>query len=228
MAAHLNITSTIATEYGITLPEGAQADDASKTSTVEVSEVLSTAAAAIIYADPLNMVKVETQVSGDGPHSLTLAAATIATPSTLTKISVEVGEIVNGRCNFTARAAGYDDFVDDPATPAEVGAEPTIAALTVKSVTYAIVESVRRSSTIEDKVLPGTDGTPAARGTLTPRRTFDIVGRGDKPAGLLLGTGGAEYVGCTTGKVITLSLMEGEKRGDWNRHSGSGNHYLAA
>lgn len=228
MSAHLNITSTIATEYGITIPSGTQVDDASKTSSVEVSEVLSTAAAAIIYADPLKTVKVETQVSGDGPFGLSLSAGSIGTPSTLTLIGVDLGENVNGRCSFTARAAGHAAFVDPAETPDEVGAEPTIASLTVTSVTYSIVESVRRTSSLEDKVLTGTDGGPAARATVTPRRTYEIVGRGDKPAGLVLGTGGAEFVGATTGKVITLSLMEGEKRGDWNRHSASGNHYLAA
>lgn len=228
MAAHLNITSTIATVYGVTLASGTQADDASKTSTVEVSEVLSTAAAAIIYADPLNMVKVETTVSGDGPHSLSLSAASIATPSTLTVVSVEVTETTNSRCQFSVRAAGHAAFTDPAETPTEVGAEPTIADLTVKSVEYSIVESVRRGSTLEDKVLAGTDGAPAARATVTPRRTFSIVGRGDKPSGLVLGSGGAEFVGATTGKVIVTTLMEGEKRGDWNRHSAEGQHYLAA
>lgn len=228
MSAHLNITSTIATEYGITLASGAVADDASKTSSVEVSEVLSTDTAAVIHVAPLHMAKVETQVSGEGPHDLALTAGTVATPSTLTKISVELGETTNGRCTFTARAAGHAAFTDPAETPAEVGAEPTIADLLVTSVEYSIVESVRRTSTLEDKVLAGTDGGPAARATCTPRRTFSIVGRGDKPAGLVLGTGGAEFVGATTGLVLVTSLMEGEKRGDWNRHSADGRHDLAA
>jgi hypothetical protein len=228
MSAHLGITSTIATTYGPTLASGTVADDCMKTTSVEVSEVLSASTGAIIEADPVNISRIETNVSGEGPHSLTLSAADIATPSTLTVVNVEITEAPNARCQFSIRSAGVVAFVDDPATPAEVGAEPTIADLKVKSVTYSIVESMRRSSSLEDKVLVGSDGAPAARGTITPRRTFDITGRGDKPAGLVLGSGGAEFVGATTGKVIALSVMEGEKRADWNRYSASGQHYLAA
>ena len=40
-----------------------------------------------------------------------------------------------------------------------------------------MVKSMRRTSSLEDKVLVGTDGAPAARGTITPRRTFDITGQ---------------------------------------------------
>lgn len=228
MSAHLNITSTISTTYGVTPATGTEVDDASKTTTVEVSEVLGTDDAEIILADPINVARVETSVSGEGPHGLTLTPGTVGTPSTLTVLDVEVRELPNARCQFTARASGSVAFVDDPATVSEVGAEPAITDLKVKSVTYSIVESVRRTSSVEDKVLVGTDGTPAARATHTRRRTFAIVGRGDKPAGLLLGTGGADFVGGTTGKVIVTSLMEGEKRADWNRHSAEGQHYLAA
>lgn len=228
MSAHLNITSTIATTYGITLATGAVADDCQKTSTVEVNEVLSAAAAEVIHADPVHMAMVEATVSGEGPHSLSLTAGSVATPSTLTKLSVELTEAPNSRVQFSCRASGAIAFEDDPGSPAEVGAEPVIADLTVKSVTYAIVESVRRSSTLEDKILVGTDGEPAARATHTPRRTFAIAGRGDKPAGLALGSGGVEFVGATTGKVVVSSLMEGEKRGDWNRWSADGQHYIDA
>ncbi len=228
MSAHLGITSTIASVYGVTLAEGSVADDCQKTTTVEVSEVISAAVGDIIHADPVHMAMVEATVSGDGPHSLTLTSGTVATPATLTKISVELTEPVNGRCQFSVRASGAIDFADGEGDVGEVGAEPTLAALKPTSVTYSIVESVRRSSTLEDKVLVGTDGQPAARGTITPRRPFTIAGRGDKPAGVLLGSGGAEFVGATTGKVVVASLMEGEKRADWNRWSADGQHYLAA
>ena len=72
MSAHLNITSNIATTYGVTLASGTVADDCSKTTTVEVSEVLSASTAEIIEADPIHTARVETNVSGEGPHSLTL------------------------------------------------------------------------------------------------------------------------------------------------------------
>jgi hypothetical protein len=228
MSAHLNITSDIATVYGVTIAETAEADDCQKTTTVEISEVLAASTAEIIHADPVHMASVETTVSGEGPHSLTLTPGTVAVPATLTKVSVELTEPVNGRLQFSARASGALAFVDPDGEAGEVGAEPTLAALRPTSVTYAIVESVRRSSTIEDKVLPGTNGQPIARGTITRRRPFTISGRGDKPAGVVLGGGGSEFVGATTGKVLVATMMEGEKRADWNRWSSDGQHYLAA
>ena len=228
MSAHLNITSTIATEYGVTLASGTEADDVSKTTTVEISEVLGADDAEIVLADPVNMAMVETSLSGDGPHALTLTPGAIATPATLTTVSVEVSEAPNSRCQFSIRASGALSFTDPDGTAADVGAEPTIADLTITSAEYSIVESIRRSSTVEDKVLPGTDGTPAARGTHTRRRPFSIAGRGDKPAGVVLGGGGAEFVGATTGKIVVGTMLEGEKRGDWNRWGADGSHYLVA
>lgn len=224
MSAHLNITSTIATVYGVTLATGARADDCQKTQTVEINELLEHDDGEIGLLDPVNTVNIESTVSGDGPHGLALTPGTVATTSTLTTVSVDVTESPNNRCNFSVRATGADSFTDPDATPADVGAEPTIADLKITSVAYSIAESVSRSSTIDDMVLTGTDGTPAARETVTQRRPFSIQGRGDLPAGVALGGGGATFKGATTGKVVSGSLMSGEKRADWNRWSNDGMH----
>lgn len=228
MAAHLNITSTIATVYGVTLGTGAEADDCEKVQTVGVAELAGDSDNEIVKATPHLMAATECTVSGDGPATLALTPGAVATPSTLTLIEVEVSESPNNRCTFTARAAGHAAFTDPAATVSEVGAEPAIGDLEVKSVEYSIAESVRRTSSVQDMVLVGTDGTPAARATTRKTRTFDIAGRGDLPAGVALGTGGAAFTGGDTGIVVSTTLRTGEKRGDWNRWGNSGNHYLSA
>jgi hypothetical protein len=111
---------------------------------------------------------------------------------------------------------------------AATGAEPAITDLEIVSVEYSVAESVDRSYQVNDLVLVGTDGTPAARGKVTVKGSFSINGRGDLPAGTALGTGGAAFKGGDTGKVLVESLMTGEKRADWNRWSADGSHYKSA
>lgn len=224
MSAHLNITSTIATTYGVTLSTGARADDAQKTSRVELSEILESATGEIGLLDPVNRVDVECTVSGEGPVGLSITPGTVANAATLTVISAELTESPNGRPAFSARATSATSFTDPAATVGEVGAEPTIADLEITSVTYSVAESVRRSVEVADMILNGTDGTPAYRATVTQRRPFSISGRGDLPAGVALGSGGAAFVGGNSGKVVCSSLMTGEKRADWNRWSVEGLH----
>lgn len=228
MAAHLNITSTIATVYGVTLHADAEADDCGLSQSVEISELAQSTDNEIIAAAPTNTVTKEATVSGDGPIALALTPGTIATPSDFATIELELGESPNNRCTFTARASASAAFTDPAGTVSAVGAEPAIGDLEVTSVEYSIVESVRRTSSITDMVLTGSDGTPAARATTRKMRSFSIAGRGDTPAGVALGTGGTEFVGGDTGVVVVSTLTSGEKRGDWNRWGADGNHYLAA
>lgn len=228
MAAHLNITSTIATVYGVTLAAGTEADDCSKTQTVEINTVADAATGEIIEADPVNTVVTNTTISGDGPHALALTAGTVATPSTLTVVGVDLTEAPNSRVQFSIRASGVASFTDPAGTVSAVGAAPTIGDLEITSVEYSIAESVRRSSEIQDMVLTGTDGTPAARETVQPIYPFSVSGRGDLPAGVALGTGGVEFVDGDSGKVLCSTLGTGEKRADWNRWNVDGTHYRAA
>lgn len=228
MSAHLNITSTISTVYGVTLGTGAEADDCQKTQTVEIAELMGDADGEIALADPVNHVQIECTVSGDGPLGLSISPGTVADPTTLTVISKEVSEAPNQRCTFSARATAHDSFTDPDTSITSVGAEPAIADLEITSVEYSVAESVRRSAEVSDMVLVGTDGTPAHRATVTLRNPFSIQGRGDLPAGVGLGTGGANFAGATTGKVVVGTLTEGEKRADWNRWSVDGNQYQSA
>lgn len=210
---------------GLTIPSGSEADSISNTTTVEIAEQVDQASGEIILADPVKMAKLEVAISGDGPYGLTLSAATIATPSTVTVLRAEVSEGPNKRCNFSITAAGMIAFTD-PATELEdVGAEPTIADLEITSVEYSIAESIRRTYELQDATIPGTDGAPALRATHGQKGSFSITGRGDTPSGVAAGSGGASFKGCATGKVVVGTFAENEKRSDWAGWNADGNHY---
>jgi hypothetical protein len=229
MAAHINIdASTFAANYGITLGSGAEAESATATTTVAVNELLDSATAAVNAAAPIHHAEKRTQVDGEGPASLTLTGATVGAPATLTVLSSEVTEAPNSRCRFSIQAQGEIAFTDSIGTPTDVGAEPEVSDLEITSVEYAIVESVRRSVTLENKVLIGTDGTPAARATCTVRKPFSISGRGDLPAGVALGTGNVEFTGGDTGVTVAGTLRVGERRADWNSWGVDGTNYPSA
>jgi hypothetical protein len=229
MATHINIlANTFAANYGITLATGAEAESATATTTVAINELVDSATADIIAAAPIHHAEKRTQVDGDGPAALTISAAAIGTPATLTVISADVSEAPNARCRFSIQAQGELAFADSAGTPDDVGAEPTISDLEITSVEYSIAESVKRTATLENKVLVGSDGTPAARATCTKRIAFSVNGRGDKPAGVALGTGNVEFTGGDTGLTLVGTLREFERRADWNGWGVDGTNYPAA
>jgi len=229
MATHINITAgTFAANYGITLATGAEAESATSTKTVAINELIDSATADVINAAPIHHAEKRTQVDGDGPASLAISAASIATPSTLTVISADLSEAPNARCRFSIQAHGDLSFTDSAGTPADVGAEPTISDLVITSVEYSIAESVKRTATLENKVLVGTAGTPSARATCTKRIAFSVNGRGDLPAGVALGTGNVEFAGGDTGLTLVGTLREFERRADWNGWGVDGTNYPSA
>ena len=190
MSAHLNIdASTFAATYGITLGTGAEAESATATTTVAINELLDSATAAVNAVAPIHHAELRTQVDGEGPASLTLTAATIATPATLTVISSEVTEAPNTRCRFSIQAHGDLDFADSAGVQSSVGAEPTISDLEITSVAYSIAESVRRSVTIENKVLVGSAGTPAALDAVLEGLLSELARDEEKLIGLIARSG---------------------------------------
>jgi hypothetical protein len=223
MAAHLHVTSI---PSGITLASGAEADDVSDTSAVEIAELIEQDTGHIIKASPVNMKTRAVEISGDGPATLTdVATGTVGTVSDLKVNKVEITEAPNKRCTFSLSAAAVAAFTDPAASPSAAGAEPDIDDLEIVSVEYAVAESVRRGYEVEDMTLPGSDGAPYARARTTRKGTFSIAGRGDRPAGAALGTGGAAFSGSDTGLVVVSKEMDGQKRKEWNRWSLEGNHY---
>jgi hypothetical protein len=222
--AHLHVDTT----YGVTVPAGSEAESATKTSTVAINELMESDTGDIIDARPVNMVAVEVQVEGEGPASLSLTPAAVGTPSTMTVIGVDLTEQPNNRCRFSIRAAGHATFTDPGTAEESVGAEPTVSSLAITSVTYSVAESVRRSVTLDDMVLAGSNGGVAYRETTTVRKPFAIAGRGDLPSGVALGSGGAKFNGAGTGMTVVGVLRESERRADWNGWGADGTNYPAA
>lgn len=226
MATHINILADgFSTKYGVTLASGAEAESATVTTTVAINELIDSATAEVIDAAPIHHAEKRSQVDGDGPASLAISAASVATPATMTVISADLSEAPNARCRFSIQAHGDLAFTDSAGTPSDVGAEPTVSDLEITSVEYSIAESVRRTASLENKVVVGTDGTPAARATCTKRIAFSINGRGDLPAGVALGTGNVEFIGADTGLTLAGTLREFERRADWNGWGVDGTNY---
>ncbi len=222
MAAHLNLNTT----FGVTLPSGAIAESAERMQTVEAIEVTGTSGE-IVKALPAKTFKSDVTISGKGPAGLDLVTTgTISDPSTMTITSAESGETNKATSTFTIKASAHEAFTDGEGS-GSAGDEPDIDTVEIVSVTYAVVESVKRTRDVKDMVLIGSDGTPAARGKVTRTGTFDIIGRGDIPGGIALGTAGAALASFT-GVVLATSLKESEKAGDWNGWGISGKHYPAA
>lgn len=224
--ASYNITNALLS--GLTFPSSSEIESISKTLRVEIAELVAQDTGAYIAADPVNAAKQQLQVSGDGPHGMTLDEDEIADPSTMTAVRLETSEKPNGRVGFSVQASADVAFVDPGTSVGAVGAEPTIADLEIVSVEYSVAESVRRTYEVKDLVLIGSDGTPDSRATLSEKGSFQIVGRGDAPVGVAAGTGGAAFVGASTGIVVVGTFGENEKRADWNGWSADGNHYKAA
>ena len=224
MSAHLNIATT----YGITLPDGAVAEDASRTKSVDVAELVAAATGEYAKATPVNLMKVDVTITGEGPAEIgTVASEATITPATLKVIKRQQTEAPNQRCRFTLSASGHEAFTDVTGTSA-AGAEPTIDNLVITSVEYAVCESVDRSKEVQDKVLVGSNGQPAFRGTCMAKGSFTINGRGDIPVGPALGTGGSAMATLGGGLVVVTQLSEGERKADWNRWGTQGSSYPSA
>lgn len=229
MATHINITTDLSSAYGLTLETGAEAEDVQDTSTVAVAELIDQSSGEVVKAAPVNIAFRELTVSGEGPADLTDAAVgSVGTPSTLNITSIELSEAPNQRCRFSLTMRGSEAFTDPATSLSATGAEPTIDDLEITSVAYTIAESVRRSYSVQDLTLVGTDGAPEARHKVGRVGSIAVQGRGDLPAGAALGTGGAAFKGCDTGIVVVTNEMQGERRRDWNRWSVEGSHYPSA
>ena len=225
--AHYNISGDL--HAGVTIPAGSEVDAVTKNTRVEISEVVDSDTLEIIFADPVHMATVEVNVTGDGPVSIAIAASEPATPATLTVTRAEISEPApNKRCTFNVRAAGSVAFTDPGTELSDAGAEPTLADLEITSVEYSSAESVRRSYEVTDLVLVGTNGQPLDRATHTLKGSFAINVRGDPQVGMAAGSGGVEFKGCATGKVVVANFSQTEKRGDWNGATADGGHYKSA
>jgi hypothetical protein len=225
MAAHIGIETT----HGITLDTEAVAQSVRRRESVEVSSVIGVSGEYVL-AKPLKTKRVEVTIQGvgNGDRSV-VAVGEVATPADLSAISVEQTEINNGRASFTLTAAGVSSFTDPAAANGSAaGASITKGTIEILSVSYALSESLSVTSQVEDKVATATDGTPGFRAKHAKMGNFSVRGKGDLPAGLALGTGGAAVKGLNGGVLIVTELEEEEQASEINGWSLSGTHYPAA
>jgi hypothetical protein len=225
MAAHIGITST----QGITLDTESVAQSVRKRQSVEVSTVIGVDGEYVL-AKPLKTKKIEVTIQGVGKGDrAAVAVGAVATPSDIEEISVEQGEVNNGRASFTVTGSGVASFTD-PAAANGSAAAGTITKGTIEiiSVAYALSENLTVTTQVEDKVATDYNGTPGYRAKHGKMSNFSLRGKGDLPSGLALGTGGAAVKGLNGGVIIVTELEEEEQASEINGWSLSGMHYPSA
>src|SRR4051812_19128708 len=105
---HYGITSY----YGVTMPSGAIVQDASRSQSIEPSEVVGEDGE-YVKADPLKTKKIDVSINGVGPAGLDAVVSGIVTsPATMTVIKAEQNEVNKGRATFTLSAAAFLAFSD--------------------------------------------------------------------------------------------------------------------
>lgn len=224
MASHLNVSST----YGITLPSGAVAESVKRSRKIETDKMVGTSGEYSKF-DAHHTKAVEVTIEGKGPAGLDgVTSATVGTPSTLKITKAEQKEANKGRAGFSLTALGHEDYDDADSAAAIDGAEPDIDSLVITSVTHAVAQTLTKSSSVTDKTELGVDGKPALRATCQKLNAFSSEGKGDIPAAVALGTGGAGIAGLTGGKLIVSQLDDDQKNGEWNGYSFSGEHCPSA
>lgn len=227
MPAHRNITTALPS--GITMPSGTVMEDVGYESSIEVAELPSASTGEITLVGCVNHEHRVLTISGDGPLDFaSVAAGNVSTMSNYAILDIDISEATKQRCRFTLKASADLSFTDPGGTASDDGAEPVITDLTIVSVEYAVVETVRRAKGVGEHLLLGTDSAPAYKAKEGVTFTAEIAGRGDTPSGFALGTGGASFAGAATGIVIMTRKTNGERRKDWNRYGGSISQYLSA
>lgn len=225
MPAHIGVLDT----FGIELAEGAEAQSASQTETIEASELVG-ANGEIVKADPLFAKKIDVSVSFVGtPQHASIASGAVVDPSTIEVLESDATEQNKGRVACTATASGHEAFVDAAGTSPGTGAAgPDEDTLNLVSSTLTLAEQVNVKKSVQDKVLLNALGAPAVRQKHGKKNTFAVRWKGDPPANVALGTSGVGVFGCTGGKLLVLKKTQDEKNEEWNGGSAEGNHYPVA
>jgi hypothetical protein len=228
MAHHIGVTST----YGVTLPAGAIAQNASKSQNVDVSEVPGDDGE-IALASPLRANKVDVSVSGVGPAGLdAVTAGNVALPATMTILSVEQGEKSSGdnRATFSINATGMEAFTETAVgTPDAAGAgDPDEETLGIVGITMSLSETYSERREVNDVNAPATNGAPGARAKCNVRSSFSVRGKGDKSAALTMGIDGIAPAGISTGKTIVRQLVENQAAQELNGWGAEAMNYPAA
>ena len=220
MGAHYNLDTT----FGVTIAGAATPETAEKTSTLEVSEIVGTSGE-IALVKPHKTAKVEVTVTGKGQAPMSsVTIGTVGTPGEMTILSAEQGEANKGDATFSVKAVGYETFTDNQGSPDTTDTtEPDIGTINIVSVSYAVAESVKRTREVTDLALFDSKGLIAYRAKTKLVIPFDIMGRGDLPAGIALGMNGASAINMPVAVATQVKLTE--KAGDWNGWGVSGKAY---
>ncbi len=204
MATAIGIT----TKYGITLPSGAVANKVDRTRTVGYSEVPGENGECALVA-PLKTLQTSVTISGIGPVDLSdVAVGTIGSPSTLSPLRIEQGEVNNGRATFTLNYTGHSSFSSASNGGSAGSGAPDESSINVVSVAYSLTKDCRVAAEVDDVLELATDGTPGFRGTVNRRLSFSASGKGDIPSNVGPGASGAKHFLVADGATIVTSITD--------------------
>jgi len=225
MATHIGVTDL----YGVTLPANAEAQKVTRNQEVAIVP-LPGADGETAKLQMAHHLKKDITVEYIGAPNLDApASAGNLTPSTSRITKTECTEEPNKNASATVTASAHDSFTDSAGSSAGEGsAEADETTLVIKSVTFSLAESVRRSMEVKDVVVIGGNGAPGWRGTCTKKGSFAVRYKGDPPTGLALGTAGAGLYAFTGGVLCVGKLMDEQTHDDVNGGSYEGEHAPSA
>lgn len=225
MATAVGISST----YGISLPSSAKAQRVQRTRSVAYSEIPGLDGETA-FAKGHKTLKTEVTISGIGVGTLgDVASGEIATPSTVSLIRVENGEVNDNRTSFTVTGVGHASFTDGSSNGGTAGAgSPTAATVEVLSVGYSLTKECRVTAEIDEALELTPAGVPGYRELYNLRHSFSASGKGDVPANVGPGSGGAKHASISGGVVIVPSVTDTQEARAVNGWSFEAIHFPAA
>ena len=224
MAAAIGISST----HGITVPSSAKPQKVDRHRTVGYSEVPGTDGECLLVK-PKNMLKTEVAISGKGVWDMAeLEPGNIATPADLVLVRPENSEANDDRGTFSVSYAGHSGFTSASNGGSAGGGSPDEHTINVVSVAYSLTKDCRAGGEIDDVVEADADGTPGFRGLVNLRYTFSASGKGDIPANVGPGAGGAKHASITSGASIVTSITDSQEARAVNSWSFDASNWPAA
>jgi hypothetical protein len=199
----------IASTYGITLGSNAKPQRVQRVRSVAYSEVPGVDGEAILVKGH-KMLRTEVTISGIGNTALTgVAIGPIGTPADLKQLRAENGEVNDNRGNFSFTASGVSAFTDGSSDGGDAGAgSPTVATVEVVSVAYSLTKECKVSVEMDEAVELTPAGVPGYREGFNRRFSFSASGKGDIPADVGPGSGGAKHAGVTGGVTVVPSVTD--------------------
>ena len=214
MPAHIGVLSSF-----LPAPAGGYVHESTRETSIEVDPVKDSNGVTVA-ADLKPLVTMKVTIKGVGDPGLASVAAGAINTGTLFIVSAKRSETNEKRPEFEISAVGYSNLrIITRAMPAD------FTKIGIQSVGITLAQKFDIEKKLEDKVLLDQNGQFVQGDARDPMFEFSIEGKGDLPAGLVVGSGGVSIQDIGGGKTIIKQITETEKNDDWNEWKASGVNY---